>query len=125
MKGIAVLAIIVLTLLWLCVVFISDVKRTQEDKYLQASNPNDIKYRLIVYKRMLKVMIKSNISPGYCFALSFVQKKFKYEIELFPELYAIKKLRTTIGPYWFPCEDLEIRIKYLKEVIEKTERNAA
>ena len=58
MKGIAVLAIIVLTLLWLCVVFISDVKRTQEDKYLQASNPNDIKYRLIVYKRMLKVRLE-------------------------------------------------------------------
>lgn len=125
MKGIAVLAIIVLTLLWLCVVFISDVKRTQEDKYLQASNPNDIKYRLIVYKRMLKVMIKSNISPGYCFALSFVQKKFKYEIELFPELFEIRNFRTTDGPYWFPCEDLEIRIKYLKEVIKKTERNAA
>ena len=71
------------------------------------------------------VMIKSNISPGYCFALSFVQNKFKYKIELFPELYAIKKLRTTIDPYWFPCKDLEIRIKYLKEVIEKTERNAA
>ena len=125
MKGIAVLATIVLTLLWLCV-FISDVKRrAQEYKYLQASNPNDIKYRLIVYKRMLKVMIKSNISPGYCFALSLVQSNFKYEIELFPELYAIKKLRTTEDSYWFPCEDLEIRIKYLKEVIKKTERNAA
>lgn len=124
MKGIAVLAIIVLPLLWLCV-FISDVKRAQEDKYLQASNPSDIKYRLIVYKRMLKVMIKPDISPGYCFALSFVQNKFKYKIELFPELYDIKKLRTTIDTYWFPCKDLEIRIKYLKEVIEKTERNAA
>ena len=124
MKGIVVLAIIVLTLLWLCV-FISDVKRTQEDKYLQASNPNDIKYRLIVYKRMLRIMIKPNSRPGYCFALRCAQSYHNFSFELFPELYAIKKLRTTIDPYWFPCEDLEIRIKYLKEVIEKTERNAA
>lgn len=124
MKGIAVLAIIVLTLLWLCV-FISDVKRTQEDKYLQASNPNDIKYRLIVYKRMLRIMIKPNSRPGYCFALRCAQSYHNFSFELFPELFEIRNFRITNGIYWFPCEDLEIRIKYLKEVIEKTERNAA
>ena len=124
MKIIIVLIILSLIVLWLKIL-IELIIVSREDKYLKASNPNDIKYRLIIYKRMLRIMIKPNSRPGYCFALRCAQSYHNFSFELFPELYAIKKLRTTIDPYWFPCEDLEIRIKYLKEVIEKTERNAA
>ena len=121
---IIVLIILSLIVLWLKIL-IELIIVSREEKFLKNSSPVNSKYRLIIYKRMLRIMIRSNISPGYCFALNYAQKHYKYSFELFPELWDIKNLRTTEGPYWFPCEDLETRIKYLKEVIEKTKRNAA
>ena len=124
MKGISVLAILSLIVLWLKIL-IELIIVSREEKFLKNNSPVNSKYRLIIYKRMLRIMIKPNSRPGYCFALRCAQSYHNFSFELFPELFEIKNFRTTDGPYWFPCEDLEIRIKYLKEVIEKTKRNAA